>query len=380
MGRVLVVEADRGTRSALGRLIEESGHEVDAVPSAEIGIADLDARSYDVVLCNIQLPGIDGLELLRRIRLQDLDVPVVLMADAPSIPSAARALEYGAYRYLKRPLDPEEFTRTISDAVRFYHLARIRRQAVDLLGGQNMSLGDRAGLEGRFDRAVAGLYMAFQPVVSWRTRSLFGYEALLRTDEPSMANPYLFFEAAGRLHRLPELGRAVRAEVARRASEAPSDVQLFVNVHASDLVDEQLWSPQAPLSALASRVVLELTERASFGEILGVSERVAAVRRLGFRIAIDDLGAGYAGLTTVSHLKPEMVKIDMSLIRGIEASETKQSIVAAVTKLCQELGMLVVAEGIETQPERDMVAALGCDYMQGFLFGRPIPKFERPSF
>jgi EAL domain-containing protein (putative c-di-GMP-specific phosphodiesterase class I) len=380
MGRMLVVEADREARSALERLIEQSGHEVHAVPSAEGGIERLDTGPYDVILCNIELPGIDGLELLRRVRLQDLDVPVVLVADAPSIPDAARALEYGAYRYLQRPLQPEELGRTLGDAVRFHQLARIRRRALDLVGGPNMSLGDRAGLEGRFDRAVAGLYMVFQPVIRWKSRSLLGYEALLRTDEPTMSNPHLFFEAAGRLHRLPELGRAVRAQVARRAPEAPRDGLLFVNVHASDLTDEQLWSPEAPLSAVATRVVLELTERASFSEILGVNERVTAVRRLGFRIAIDDLGAGYAGLTTVSHLKPEMVKIDMSLIRGIESSEIKQSIVSAITRLCQELGMLVVAEGIETQLERDTVAALGCDHMQGFLFGRPVPKFEAPTF
>jgi EAL domain-containing protein (putative c-di-GMP-specific phosphodiesterase class I) len=380
MGRVLLVETDGETRGALGRLIEESGHQVDAVPSAEGGMDRLDGAPYDVVLCNMQLPGMDGLELLRRVRLRDLDIPVVLVADAPSIPSAARALEYGAYRYLTHPLQPEQLRQTIQDAVRFHHLARIRRMAVDLLGSQDMSLGDRAGLEGRFDRAMKGLYMSFQPVISWKTRSLLGYEALLRTDEPTMISPYQFFEAAGRLHRLADLGRAVRAEVARRAPEAPRDALLFVNVHASDLTDEQLWSPDAPLSGLAGRVVLELTERASFGEILGVSERVTAVRRLGFRIAIDDLGAGYAGLSTVSHLKPEMVKIDMSLIREIEASEIKQSIVSAICKLCQELGMLVVTEGIETALERDTVAALGCDYMQGFLFGRPVRNFEPPTF
>jgi EAL domain-containing protein (putative c-di-GMP-specific phosphodiesterase class I) len=380
MGRVLVVEADREARNLLGRLIEETGHEVETVSSAEEGIARLASAPCDVIVCNIQLPGIDGLELLRRVRLQDLDVPVVLITDAPSVPTAARALEYGAYRYLKQPHSLEEVTETVRDAVRFHQLARIRRQAVEFLGGQNISPGDRTGLEARFERALDRLTMAFQPVVNWKTRTLLGYEALVRTSEPSMSNPHLFFEAAGRLHRVQELGRAIRSEVARRAPEAPPDAQLFVNVHASDLVDEQLWSPTAPLSALARRVVLELTERASFDEILGVSERVAAVRALGFRIAIDDLGAGYAGLTTLSQLRPEMVKIDMSLIRSIETSPVKQSIISSISTLCKDLGMLVVAEGIETPPERDTVAGLGCDHMQGYLFGRPTPKFEPPSF
>ena len=87
--------------------------------------------------------------------------------------------------------------------------------------------------------------------------------------------------------------------------------------------DHELFSPAAPLSRIASRVVLEITERASLDELGDVAPRLAQLRGLGFRIAIDDLGAGYAGLTSFAQLEPEVVKVDMSLVRGIDSSDRK---------------------------------------------------------
>ena len=336
--------------------------------------------AYDVILCNTTLPGLDGLEFLRQVRLQDLDIPVVLTSDTPNVATAVRALEYGAYRYLASPVQPEEVRRRLprrsgftSWRVRAGRRSRCWVEATTCRSG--IGPGWRRGSAGA--RGPVHGVPAGDPLVG---PERVGYEALLRTREPTMNTPQLFLEAAERLKRVVELGRTIRKEVARRMSEAPAGAQLFVNVHASDLLDEQLWSPAAPLSPHAGRVVLELTERASFDQILGVSERVAALRKLGFRIGIDDLGAGYAGLSTLSQLRPEIVKIDMSLIRGIERDPVKRSIVASITQLCKDLNILVVSEGIETTGERDSVAELGGDYMQGFLFGRPIATFDPPRF
>jgi len=99
---------------------------------------------------------------------------------------------------------------------------------------------------------------------------------------------------------------------------------------------------------------------------------------MGFRIAIDDLGAGYAGLTSFATLEPEFVKLDMSLVRDVHKSPMKEKLVGSITSLCKELGMMVVAEGVETPLERDMLVALGCDLLQGYLLampGRPFPTF-----
>jgi EAL domain-containing protein (putative c-di-GMP-specific phosphodiesterase class I) len=151
----------------------------------------------------------------------------------------------------------------------------------------------------------------------------------------------------------------------------PSPALLFVNLHASDLNDETLISPSAPLTAIAPRVVLEITERASLESVSDARSRVAQLRELGFRIAIDDLGAGYAGLTSFAQLEPEFVKLDMSLVRDVHKHPVKQKLVRSMTTLCKDLGIIVVAEGIEVADERDTIIDLGCDLLQGYLFAKP---------
>jgi EAL domain-containing protein (putative c-di-GMP-specific phosphodiesterase class I) len=149
-----------------------------------------------------------------------------------------------------------------------------------------------------------------------------------------------------------------------------------VNVHPEDLGDIDLVSPGAPLSAIATRVVLEITERSSLDPIEGIHGRVAKLRELGYRIAVDDLGAGYAGLSCFTLLGPDVVKLDMSLIRDIDRSSRKRSVVRSMIDLSsRELGMFVICEGVETVDERDTLARLGADLFQGYLFARPNREF-----
>jgi EAL domain-containing protein (putative c-di-GMP-specific phosphodiesterase class I) len=228
-----------------------------------------------------------------------------------------------------------------------------------------------AGLELVLDRALNSLWMAYQPIVHAATGSLFGYEALLRSDDPALPDPGAFLEAAERLGRVYDVGRVVRRKASEPMNLLPLPALLFVNLHAVELSDETLTSPSAPLTALAPRVVLEITERASLESIDDVPSRVARLRELGFRIAIDDLGAGYSGLTSVARLEPEFVKLDMSLVRDIHNSPVKQKLVRSMTALFKDMGIAVVAEGIEVVEERDTIVELGCDFLQGFLLARP---------
>jgi EAL domain-containing protein (putative c-di-GMP-specific phosphodiesterase class I) len=122
---------------------------------------------------------------------------------------------------------------------------------------------------------------------------------------------------------------------------------------------------------IADRIVLELTERASLDEISDVRSRIANLRRMGFRIAIDDLGAGYSGLGYFASLQPEVVKLDLGLVRDLDTQPTKRKLIHSIVMLCDELRILVVAEGVETAAERDALTSLGCDLLQGYLFARP---------
>jgi EAL domain-containing protein (putative c-di-GMP-specific phosphodiesterase class I) len=327
------------------------------------------------------MPSMTGIEFLKAVRAHDLDVPVILMTGEPTVESAMRAVEYGAFRYLAKPVLPEQLWEIVVHAGRLHKLARLKREALELPGRRGRQLGERAGLEVRFSWGMNLMWMAFQPIVHWPERRIFGYEALLRSDEPLMSSPADMLDAAERLGLLRKLGRAIRVKVAA-AAERPesSGPKLFVNLHAVDLSDEELYLADAPLSKIANRVVLEVTERASLYGVKDIASRVARLKAMGFQIAIDDLGAGYAGLTSFTQLEPEIAKLDITMVRGINLDGRLQSIVRSMKTLCDELGVLLIAEGVETAAERDTLEGLGCDLLQGYLFARPSRGFEPARF
>jgi EAL domain-containing protein (putative c-di-GMP-specific phosphodiesterase class I) len=371
--QALIVDDDDDTRKVVTRLVKRAGFDVVDVDSGSTAIAALAAGRFDVVISDVQMPDCDGLQLLRAVRRVDLDIPVILITGAPSIEAAASAVELGAFRYLTKPLATEALERTLEHAVRTHALARLRREAYNVSGAE-AGVADRAGLEVRFDQALRGLRLDFQPIVRAATGATYGWEALMRSNEPSIPHPGALLDAATQLGQLHKLGRKVRSLASAafaRKPETEEPLALFVNLHPEDLQDGDLVDMSAPLSQLAPRVILEVTERAQLDRTPRLGDRVARLRELGFRLAVDDIGAGYSGLTSFTELTPEVVKLDMAMVRDIQASTVKQRTVRALCSLCREVGTLVVGEGVETAAERDMLVSLGCDLLQGYLIGRP---------
>lgn len=373
LGCVLVVDDDPVVRKLCETTLAREGWDVTVAANGEEALARLaPARDrFDCVVSDVHMPVIDGFELLRRIRGGDDDIPVLLMTADPSLEGACLAIEGGAVCYLVKPFSPDALADAVARAARRLGVTRMRRRATALLADMGDDrAADRAALGERLDRALAGLWMAFQPIFEL-DGGVFAYEALLRTEEPSLRRPDVLLGAAERLGRVAEVGRAVRAAVAARIPEASASTQFFVNVHGLELADEELYAADAPLARFAERVVLEITERVALDGVPDASRRIAMLRRLGYRVAVDDLGAGYAGLASLAALEPEIVKLDMSLIRGIDAHPTKRRVVGAMATLTHELGSRVVAEGIETPAERDALAVAGVRLLQGFLLARP---------
>ena len=369
-GWILVVDDEPELLRGVCRGLKLLGYSVTEARNGEEAVQHLRRRAFDVVVSDIVMPGMGGIQLLKEIRQHDLHVPVVLMTGAPAVSTAVQALEYGAFHYLTKPVEPEALDTIVQKAVRMHRMARVKQQAAELLGHAGALGTDRAGLEASFDRAMHSMWMAYHPIVDVKKQTIFGYEALLRSTEPSLPHPGAVIDAAMRLGRLELLGRAIRS-LAAEPIPTDTDFLLFVNLHVTDLTDPALSDPESPLSKIASRVVLEITERSSLDEVKDARRRVASLREMGFKIAVDDLGAGYAGLSSFTLLEPEIVKLDMSLIRDIHITSTKQKVVRSMTALSKDMGMTVVAEGVETRDERDCLIDLGCELLQGFLFAKP---------
>jgi EAL domain-containing protein (putative c-di-GMP-specific phosphodiesterase class I) len=378
--RALVVDDDEALLRAHVRALVRGGYRVESAPAGRAAMRALQQQGFDVILSDIDMPGMSGLTLLERVRAHDLDVPVVLITGTPSVDTAVRAMEHGALRYLVKPVDLKTLVKVADDAVRLHRIAKAKRQALDLAGGVDRFVGDRAGLMASFGRAMDSMHIAYQPIVSWSKRTIFAYEALLRSSEPALPNPAAVLDAAERVGKVHELGRRIRSKAVEPIDGLPDAALLFINLHPSDLLDDELFSTSSPLAAVATRVVLEITERASLDEVPNVRARMAALRALGFRIAIDDLGAGYAGLTSFTLLDPDVVKLDIALIVDLHQEPTKQTLVRTMIAMSKELGMVVTGEGIEAPEERDELARSGCDLMQGYLFARPGAAFPVPVF
>lgn len=368
--RVLAVDDEPELLDIYGSVLREAGYAVELAPDVQTARALLARNGFDLVISDISLPDGTGIDVLRTVRERSLDLPVIMVTGTPALETAIRALELGAMRYFVKPLRSEDLLRVAGQATKLHRLAQIKREALAYLGATGKLVPDLAGLEAVFASGLRSLWMAFQPVVQATDGAVFGYEALLRTEEASFPGPEAFLEAAERLGRTPELGRSIRAAVARTRFNGGAP-NVFVNLHPRDLDDDALYDPAAPLSAETPRVVLEITERESLEGTAHVRDRIASLRKLGYRIAVDDLGAGYAGLSSFALLEPDIAKIDMSLIRGVAQEPIKRRLIASLTALCKEMGVLVVAEGVETADERAALTDLGCDLLQGFLIGRP---------
>ena len=367
-GLVLVADDDEPVRFVIAETLAMAGFEVQQAEGGDEALGHLAARRFDAVVSDIAMPRMTGIELLRRIRALDFDLQVILLTGRPSLETAVEAVQAGALRYLQKPVSAAELTKAAGEAVQMCRLARWKRDALSYLGGDGHLLADRSALHWTLEDALRGCWLAAQPIARAADGTVFAHELLLRSAERRLAMPSAIFDAAERLGRVAEVGRVVR----RLAAAVPAaGASLFVNVHTSELEDEDLYSAQAPLSRCACDVVLEVTERGSLERVSDLEGRIRRLRELGYRVAIDDFGAGYAALNSFAALRPDVAKLDMGLVRGVDRDPYRRTLIATVLAMCRDLGILSVAEGIETPQERQVLVDLGCDLLQGFLIGRP---------
>jgi EAL domain-containing protein (putative c-di-GMP-specific phosphodiesterase class I) len=372
VGTVVLVDDSPSILKMLERALDGTA-KLAACTNGADAVTRVREGGVDVVVSDITMPKMTGLDLLRAIREYDPDLPVVLLTGRPTVESAAEAIEHGVFRYLTKPFQPDALRGTVRQASQLYRLARIKREALGLAGVVGPS--DRVGLEVSFQHALASLSLAFQPILSAADRSVVAHEALMRSADPRFPRPHDVLNAAERLGAVFEVGRLVRNWASELFRNEPRSRLLFLNLHPRDLLDPELTASDSPLAPIAHRVILEVTERAPLERIGDVRARVGVLRSRGYRIAIDDLGSGFAGLTSFAVLEPDIVKVDMALTRDVDQSPIKQKIIRAMTTLCHEMGMHVVAEGVETAAERNTLVELGCDLLQGYLFARPGPPF-----
>jgi EAL domain-containing protein (putative c-di-GMP-specific phosphodiesterase class I) len=218
---------------------------------------------------------------------------------------------------------------------------------------------------------------AYQPIMRMEDRSVMAVEALSRGARGTgfeAAN--LLFGGADRHGLMIELDRLCRSRALLCSSRVPGSARIFVNTLPATIRDPQFRDK--PLidfldraQVAPNRIVIEITEKLVIENYGLFLETMAYFAELGMRFAVDDVGSGYSGLEAISRLKPDYLKIDMSLVRNVHESAVNREMVKAIIALGKGIGSEVIAEGIEVEPEFDVLKEMGADYGQGYLLARP---------
>ncbi|MDG2048822.1 MAG: EAL domain-containing protein [Myxococcota bacterium] len=230
------------------------------------------------------------------------------------------------------------------------------------------------------DRRVSSVY---EPIVEVGTHTVFGYEALVRGPRGTpLYSADSLFRAAENHDLVFELDALCRASGLRGAADFPSDTKLFLNVMPSSLEAigdrEELLIGNLQESGLTARdIVLEINEQESIENFSTFRDLAERYRAQGFQFALDDTGSGYSGFEEMIELSPEYVKIDRSMVAGVDQDPTKQNVLVALLTLAEQMGSRVIGEGLGRLEELEMLQQLGIHFGQGWLFGQPTPMSAR---
>ena len=225
--------------------------------------------------------------------------------------------------------------------------------------------------------------VVFQPIRKLDDGSVFGYEALMRGPQgTALAEPGRIFRAgaldAELLHRLDIACFSSAIRLGRLIAE---DEVLFVNLHGETLLrsrhaPEHVWRLMATVNVAPSRLVIEISEMTDRSHVRAIARSLRALRDAGVRLALDDIGARYAWLHHMLWLEPDFLKLDRSVVRGATASARRQEMLGGMVAFARSSGAEVIAEGIETETEREVVRHAGVPLGQGYLLGVPLPAQE----
>jgi EAL domain-containing protein (putative c-di-GMP-specific phosphodiesterase class I) len=219
----------------------------------------------------------------------------------------------------------------------------------------------------------------YEPIVDVATKTVFGYEALARGPVGTeFHSPQALFAAAEEEALVFELDCLCRRSGLDGAIGLPSDTALFLNVRPTTIQDPS-FRPEALIRTLErtklrpSEVVFEISEQESIANFEIFKEIRDEYRKLGFRFALDDTGAGYASLQTVIELEPDFIKVDRALIAGVDTDLARQALLKALHAMASGIGAKIIAEGLDTLEELETLGELEIPFGQGWLFGKPTP-------
>ena len=319
-----------------------------------------------VVVSDFQMPEMNGAQFLQLVATEAPAATRLLLTGRSESAVAIEAINVGqVFRFLSKPVAPEELIAAVSAAVEEHRVRGGTRAEVE---ASTRSQHRRAPIE----RAIGGaIRTVFQPIVDAGDGGVVGHEALSRFPDPPERPPDAWFAEADALGLGSELDAAAARSALRTWREvAPPQQSLWVNLSPATIMAGTLTDV---LSAAAPGLVVEITERVPVADYPALTAALEPLRGSRVELAIDDVGAGFASLRHISELRPDIVKLDRSLIVDLDADEHRQALVASLIDFAARRRMTVLTEGVETREQAALLRDMGAQLAQGWLFGRPQP-------
>lgn len=377
---VLVVDDNQANTALVGKVLARAGLPgVVQVQDPTIVAGMLTDLDPDLVLLDLRMPVMDGFEVLEQVQRYAAGsyLPVVVITADDAQDSVARALAMGAHDFVRKPFDATELVLRVRNLLvnrsAYLELRRNRSWLKSRLGLFEPDLarideggGTRDAIRQAIDEDLVRI--AVQPIVDMRDGSVVGAEALARFPAEPFPHPGAWFAAALEVGLTPELEIACARKALALLGSRPEGTTLSVNFSPGTVMDglpEQLG--EVPWD----RIVIELTEHVPVEDYSVLNAALAPLRERGAQVAVDDTGAGFASLRHILDLAPDVIKIDIGITRGVDSDPSRAAIVTMLVSFAERMGVRVVAEGVETEAERDTMLELGAVYGQGYLFGRP---------
>ncbi len=376
---VLVADDDRVIRDVLVDIVNAQpdctivATAVDAVEAVERA----EETQPNVAIIDVRMPKGGGEYATAGIVERSPRTHVLAFSAHGDRETVLRLLHAGACGYIIKGASPNEVMAAVRRAAAGQTTLdpEIAADFVTLMNQQqdrrNMETGVREARVHRVGNVMKEhlLDVALQPIVRLVGRDVVGLEALARIRaSPTRAPDYWFAEAES-VGMLLELELFAIEAALQRLQAVPEDAYLAINVSPSTVLTRELERVIPPGSL--HRIVLELTEHAPVVDYEELHAALTPLRSRGMRVAIDDAGAGFASLRHIIKLSPEIIKLDRSLVEGIETHRSQRAVAAGLISAAAQIGAVIVAEGIETEVELDALIALGVDVGQGYLLGRP---------
>jgi EAL domain-containing protein (putative c-di-GMP-specific phosphodiesterase class I)/ActR/RegA family two-component response regulator len=374
----MLADDDPDVRAALADLVstdpafELVAQAADAEEAVEIG----HRLQPDIVVVDVQMPRGTGLRVVRELSVLCPATRLLALSGFADRKYVIQMLDAGAVGYMvKSPdLDLLGALRAVGRGERVLsHEATgpvLEKLSQHRFGAPRLGAARIAETLGSRSFAVA-----FQPIFDLASSAIVGVEALARLSPDSAFSPDVWFSEAWDVGLGPDLELAVVEEALARSRQRPPGTFLAVNVSPELAVDQRFAAlVTGPLQT--PDLVIELTEHYAVADYERLNDRLDRLRSCGVRVAVDDVGAGFASFRHVLTLHPDIIKLDVSLTAEIDVDSSRRALAAGLVAVGRELGATVIAEGIETADQLDCLVALGVEQGQGFYLARPSPFAE----